>query len=319
MKTIECSTCGAGMIINDNVSFTTCLYCGNNLAICNKTINDLNIKKIIPFEIDKEEAITNYKKLFRVKVNVIDANKVYVPVLLCNYDFVFSIYYEYEQTDSDDRTTYHDTEELIDGRADNDIIFGNSKVNNVFFQNELLEKNRLDFDPVLLNDVSIEYATMPSKDEINNRIDSDIYHYSYSKIRRKISDIYSMNYFASNLEIENFTTLVPIYIIKTDNGMIYNIPGVKLNKANKVKKEKKIRAIIIGAILLAVYLFVMYIYSKSPNGDSIAMMIMFTLVAAVPALILFIYWYVHNYYSKRSFENFSYKKYSFGDKRKHLK
>ena len=317
MKTIECNSCGASMVLNDNVSFTTCLYCGNNIAICNKTINDLNIKKIIPFEIDKEEAIANFKKLF--KVSVISANKIYVPVVFSNYHCVFSIYYEYEETDSENRTTYHDTEEMIDGRVENNIIFGNSKVNNVCCLNELMDKKRLDFDPVLLKDVSIEYANMPSKDEVIDNINSDIYHYSIKKIKEKISTIYSLNYFSSNLEIENFTTLVPIYIIKTSNGLIYNIPGIKLNKTNKAKNKKRILAIILGAILLASYLFMMNYYSKSPNGDSNEMMLLFSLAVALPALIIFIYWYMHNHYDNRTFDNFDYKKYSFGDKRKRLK
>ena len=49
MKSYVCKSCGSNILLNDDSSFTTCLYCGNSIAVSNQAINDLNIKKIIPF------------------------------------------------------------------------------------------------------------------------------------------------------------------------------------------------------------------------------------------------------------------------------
>lgn len=315
MKTYTCKTCGASMLINDNESFTSCLYCGNNVAIYDKTIDDLNVKKIIPFEIDKEEAIKNFKTLF--KKNVLEAKKVYVPVRFCNYDFDFLMYYQYEIVDSDDNSSYYNTEELIDGTVKKDIIFGNSKISSIYYEEELREKEKYNFDPVLLKDVSIECANFDSRESIMDKINSSVYQYSFGQIKRKITQVYSLNYYTSDLDIDDYSTLIPVYIVKATDGLIYNIPGIKLKKSlNKNKKKKMIYA---GITLLAI-LFVLIMVKHLSNedvGGSTAVVFFFILAVAIPLFIVILY-----LYKKRSFElydNFEYTKYSFGDKRKKIK
>ena len=57
MKSYICNSCGAELILNDNSTFTSCLYCGNNIAVVQKEYANLNIKKIIPFTIEKDDVI----------------------------------------------------------------------------------------------------------------------------------------------------------------------------------------------------------------------------------------------------------------------
>lgn len=320
MKTYICNSCGASLALNDEISFTTCLYCGNNIAFCDKSINDLNIKKIIPFEIDRDEAINNFVKIFNE--NVVDAKKVYVPIRYCNYDFDFLMYYEYIVYESDDKTKYADTEELLDGRVENDYIFGNGKIDYVYCQNELRDKERLNFDPVLLKDVSIEYSNFTSNDDIIRNINSDIYHFSYNKIktRRRVSKVYSVNYTTSNIEVEDFSTLIPVYVIKSDEGVIYNIPGIKLVKTFKKDKRKKITFAIVGALLVIGAIFLYSVFSDSKNGGSSTLMWFFSLFIVLPIVVIFLHLYYQSVVnSKKSYDNFEYNKYSFNDKRKSIK
>ena len=315
MKTYTCKTCGANMLINDNESFTSCLYCGNNVAIYDKTIDDLNVKKIIPFEIDKEEAIKNFKTLF--KKNVLEAKKVYVPVRFCNYDFDFLIYYQYEVVDSDDNSSYYNTEDLIDGMVKKDIVFGNSKISSVYYEDELREKEKYNFDPVLLKDVSIEYSSFESREDIMNKIDSSIYQYALGQIKRDITQIYSLNYYTSDLDIDDYSTLIPVYIVKTTDGLIYNIPGVKLVKALKKKKKKNIMCtlLLVLVLIFIIYMFTFFNISKDANF----LMVFFSFAIAIFLLVHIITFYINKFKSDKTYDNFEYTRYTFGDKRKNIK
>lgn len=133
----------------------------------------------------------------------------------------------------------------------------------------------------------------------------------------EIELLYSLNYYTSDLDIDDYSTLIPVYIVKATNGLIYNIPGIKLKKSlNKNKKKKMIYA---GITLLAI-LFVLIMVKHLSNedvGGSTAVAFFFILAVAIPLFIVILY-----LYKKRSFElydNFEYTKYSFGDKRKKIK
>ena len=140
MRSYTCGTCGAELILNDNTNFTNCLYCGNSVAITSDKVIDLNIKKIIPFAIDREEAIDKFSKI--IKDRVIDAKKVYVPVRYCSYEFDFLFYYqyreEYEDSDGHTHVRYIDAETLLDGEVTDELIFGDSRINYVFLPSEII-------------------------------------------------------------------------------------------------------------------------------------------------------------------------------------
>jgi len=325
MKSYICKSCGAELIVNDKASFTTCLYCGNNIALTNKEIGELNIKKIIPFEIEKDEAINKFNKI--IKKNIIEAKKVYVPVRFCNYEFDFLMYYEYVIEDDENGDKYVDKEELIDGKVENEIVFSNSKIKSIFLPYELRNKERLNFDPILLKDVSIEYSSFDSIDLLKGNIKKDIVAYSYGKIRNKVSSIYSMNYFPSNIDLESFSTLIPVYIMKTNNGEIYNIPGVKPVKLQKSKRKKLILLIFSLLILFLVsfpflseLLKTFFTGDNGSNNGKSTVLLFFMVFLFGPILGIIIYLYKrNNKFVDKSYDNFKYKKYSFGNHRKSLK
>lgn len=310
MKSYTCKTCGAELIVNDNTTFTNCLYCGNNIAITQKEFGDLNIKKIIPFSIDKEKAINSYKKV--VKGEIIDAKKVYVPVRFCNFDFDFLFYYQYEQESTDSNgnttTTYIDTEELLDGTVENEIVFGDSKISYVNMPYEIRNCERFNFDPVLLKDVSIEKAAFEENEEFKRNLEEDVRFFSRKKFSN-VTRIYSENYFVSGIELDSYSTLIPIYIIKTSNGRIYNLPGVEPNKFKKMKKGNDIVKILclIVAILLALFATMNRLY----------FLYLFADIAF--AIFLLKSFSKSKYLNAKGNDNYSYKRYSFGNNRKKIK
>ena len=322
MRSYTCKTCGAEIILNDETNFTNCLYCGNSIAITDDKLLDLNIKKIIPFSIDKEEAIDKYKKIIRK--DIIEAKKVYVPIRFCNYDFDYLLYYEYEveSEDSDGHRTvsYYDAETLIDGNVENEMVFGDSKVDNVYLANEIRNQERIDFDPVLLKDVSIEYSKFDNPELIKKNMEQDIRVYGRKKIKRDISEIYSENYFINGINYDSFTTLIPVYILKTSQGEIYNFPGINPTKALKLSKKANIGCCI-STVVIVLSLILLYKFNTSTSFFfSYGGFHSLTIVALIVGIIVLF----ANLFKRRDLtidhhENYDYQKYEFGDHRKNVK
>ena len=313
--------CGAELIINDDTNFTNCLYCGNNIAILNEELKDLNIKKIIPFSIDKEEAIEAYTKILRK--DIIEAKKVYIPVRYCNFDFDYLLYYEYrvETTDSDGNTSvsYYDAETLVDGKVTEEFIFGNSKVNNVCLADEIRKQKRLDYDPVLVKDVSIECSNFDNSELIKAGLEQDIRIFGRRRIQRDISEIYSENYFIYGTDYEPFTTLIPIYIVKTAQGKIYNYPGINPTTALKISSSIRIKRIIgVGLIIIFAISFYGFLNKSFYRNDYKLYLLSFI------SLIVGIGLLVSSAGKKKKItesqqDNYDYTKYDYGDNRKKVK
>lgn len=316
MKSYICKSCGAELLINDEATFTTCLYCNNNIAITDKEIDSLNIKKIIPFDVDKEEIIKICNSIFAE--NIKDAKKVYVPVRFCNYEFDYLIYYEYVYYSTENNDKYRTTEQLIDGKVENEIVFSNSKIKNVIMPNELRSAERLDFDPVLLKDVSIEYSNINDMEEIKNNINYDILNYSRSVLARKINRVFSSNHFVTGVEIEPFTTLIPVYILKTNRGVIYNLPGVR---PKTLEKKRLNRIIAFFCSLFCIWSLGMYLFfTKGSSSGSDPKLI--AILIGIGVLVSAVFYSVimnSSVFLRKQYDNFSHSIYTYGKKRKRLK
>ena len=310
MKSYTCNACGAEIIVNDNSSFTTCLYCGNNIAINIKEINDLNIKKIIPFTVEKDEVKQKYSEI--LNTNIIDAKKVYVPVRYCNCEFDHLMYYQYVVHDSEHGDNYHDIEELIDGTIENEIVFGNSKVTGVNYKYKFSEKERLNFDPILLKDVSIEYAKFDNLDEIEKKLEYNVCDYSRRMTKREINKIYSQNYFITDIDLEPFSTLLPVYILKSSRGIIFNVPGIDPDAEYKnAKKRNELNEILsfmfITEIIVVISLFVVSNNNRLSDLDSIEN-ILKIIAICIPFFLIFLF---PRTFSLRIFDN---RFYNYGSK-----
>lgn len=321
MKSYTCKMCGAKLIINDDENFTNCLYCGNNIAILNEELKDLNIKKIIPFSIDKEEAIEAYTKILRK--DIIDAKKVFIPVRYCNFDFDYLLYYEYrvESTDSDGNTStsYYDAETLVDGKVTEEFVFGNSKVNNVCLADEIRRQERLNYDPVLVKDVSIECSNFDNSELIKAGLEQDIRVFGRKRIRRDISEIYSENYFIYGIDYDPFTTLIPIYIVKTAQGKIYNYPGVKPTTALKISSSIRIKRFIAVILLMIFGISFCCFLDKSFYLNDYRLYLL-SFVCLIAGIGLFVSSMAKKkQITESQHDNYVYTKHDYGDHRKNVK
>ena len=158
MNTYTCKSCGANLIINDSKqSFTKCLYCGNSIVVSSENISNLNIKKIIPFSIDKEYAIKRIKSEYHTEI--VEAKKVYVPIRFCNFDFDYIYSFSHKISNGSD-AEYIYIDHLLDVNVKNEIVFGDSRIKNLISMQELKKQKRIDYDPIKIDDVSIEVASI---------------------------------------------------------------------------------------------------------------------------------------------------------------
>ena len=230
MKTYTCSACGAKMLLNDQLSHvSTCLYCGNTIVVNNEEINNLNIKQMILFEIEKEEAIKKIKRVTKDKV--VEAKKVYVPVKFSSYHYDYLYYFQYRVEHEDDNGntsySYHDTEVLLDGDADREIIFGTSKVDNIKMDYEYRKQPVVPYNPTLVQDVSIEISDF-SKVDLPKQQEERLKEFAFRYFAKyDISNVYAENYCITDPVLDSYTTLVPVYVIKTERNVVYNVPGIK--------------------------------------------------------------------------------------------
>ena len=302
MKSYICNSCGAELILNDNSTFTSCLYCGNNIAVVQKEYANLNIKKIIPFTIEKDDVIKKYSR--GIGNQIYEAKKVYVPVRFCNYEFDYLLYYEYVVSDSDNNDSYRDEQDLFDGKVDNEIIFGKSKIRNIDSIEVFRNEERLNFDPILLNDVSIEYTSFDDVDTIKPNLETKVKDFCLKKTYRKITRIYSENYFVSSIKLENYTTLLPVYVLKSINGRIITVPGVN----HKIKRKFSLNRI--GKLIIFVLCFAIILYQD---------FIKFKYIIMIIVLIILLSSIIKGKNSNEKKSNYyTYSKYNLGANRKKL-
>ena len=91
-----CNNCGASIVVDPNVSTTSCVYCKNTAILKDKLHGDFNPNYVIPFRYTKEDAIAAFKKLgkgkplmpkaFNIKKNIKEISGVYIPFWLYDFD-----------------------------------------------------------------------------------------------------------------------------------------------------------------------------------------------------------------------------------------
>ncbi len=93
-----CKDCGAEIIADENTASTFCIYCGNTAILKNKLSGKFAPDKLIPFKVEKEDAINAFKALkkgrpllpkeFVSEKNIEKITGLYVPFWLydINYD-----------------------------------------------------------------------------------------------------------------------------------------------------------------------------------------------------------------------------------------
>lgn len=96
MKTYSCPSCGAELICDATTAATSCPYCGNPTVIPGQFSGGLKPDLVIPFKLNKDQAVSALEKYYKGKVFLPKAFKdhnhieeikgVYVPFWLCDCD-----------------------------------------------------------------------------------------------------------------------------------------------------------------------------------------------------------------------------------------
>lgn len=91
-----CKNCGASIIVDENVSATSCIYCKNTAILKSNLEGIFNPDYIIPFKYTKEDAINAFKKIGKGKVlmpkefsnqkNINETSGIYIPFWLYSYE-----------------------------------------------------------------------------------------------------------------------------------------------------------------------------------------------------------------------------------------
>ena len=91
-----CNNCGASIVVDPNVSTTSCVYCKNTAILKDKLHGEFNPSYVIPFKHTKEDAIAAFKKLgkgkplmpkaFNIKKNIKEISGIYIPFWLYDFD-----------------------------------------------------------------------------------------------------------------------------------------------------------------------------------------------------------------------------------------
>ena len=89
---VECSSCGATMIVSDVSAVTHCPYCGNNAIVAGKLGGTLEPDLVIPFQKTKKDAVAALKEHYNGKIclpaafkdanHIEEVQGVYVPFWL---------------------------------------------------------------------------------------------------------------------------------------------------------------------------------------------------------------------------------------------
>lgn len=99
-----CSSCSAEVMADDTTIVTTCPYCGNSAIIESRFHGDLCPKYVLPFKLEKDDAIKQVKKTFKNKLllskdfskdsHIEEIKGIYVPFFLYDANIFATIQYE---------------------------------------------------------------------------------------------------------------------------------------------------------------------------------------------------------------------------------
>lgn len=93
-----CKNCGAKILLSENTSATSCIYCRSTAIIPDRLENEFTPNSIIPFRKTKEEAVTAFQKFgirkffapkeFTNKKNIQEIQGIYIPFWLFDFHLV---------------------------------------------------------------------------------------------------------------------------------------------------------------------------------------------------------------------------------------
>lgn len=284
----KCQNCGAEIVADEQTAATFCVYCGNTAILKNKLSGEFKPDLIIPFKVDKEEAVKAFENIskgrpfvpkdFNNKANIEKIKGIYIPFWLYDINVNGEVDYDAKIVTSWSRGNTHYTKTdvykifragsmqfikvPVDGstRFDNDIMNsiepfnydGLVKYNHAYLSGFFAEKYDVDSDTAF-NDAK-ERSLESGKDVMVN--DSVGY----------VGKLVTNNTLAAKIE-NKYYALLPVWMVNVkyqDKMYIFAMNGQTGEFIGNIPLDKKkailwgiliFIGIILGGILISFLMF----------------------------------------------------------------
>lgn len=240
----RCDNCGAEVATDENTAATFCSFCGSPTLIRARLAGALKPEFVIPFRIQKEEAMAAYKKwtgkgiitpsAFRKKSTIEKITGMYVPFWLYDYDVDAYVRAVATRTSRDRRgdTVYEHTAHFNIGRnvsAYYEMIPADASEKMDDKTMDLLEPfdyNELKpFEMPYLSGYFAEKYTYGAE-EMKSRVENRVRNYIYDEARKTIVGYSTVNIVGSNINMRRKRaayTLMPVWVLNYEyNGKKYS-------------------------------------------------------------------------------------------------
>ena len=238
-----CKTCGGEIIGEETTAATSCPFCGNPVVMMEQLSGVLKPDYVIPFKLDKEDAINALKKhymgktllpkVFKDENHIKEVKGIYVPFWLYDADANAGIRYRATRTRfwSDSRYNYTETSFFAVTRKGN-LSFekvpvdGSSKMADALMESiEPFDFSQaVDFQTAYLSGFFADKYDVDSKQSIE-RANTRIKHSTEDAFAKTVIGYTSVVPESSSVELKNSVAkyaLLPVWILNTEwNGNKY--------------------------------------------------------------------------------------------------
>lgn len=239
-----CKSCGGEIVADETMAASKCPYCDNPIVVMGKVAGELKPDYVIPFKLNKEQAMAKYEehlkgkkllpKVFKSQNMIQEIKGVYVPVWLFDSEAYANLRYEATKVRhySDKDYNYTETEYYSVLRA-GDIAFehvpvdGSSKM-----PDELMEslepydfKDAVSFQTAYLAGYVADRYDSNAKDTIpraNERVKKS----TEDSFRATVKGYSSVDYKSGSIRLTEGSThyaMYPVWLLNTDwNGQKFS-------------------------------------------------------------------------------------------------
>lgn len=270
-----CPSCGAEIVTDETTVATTCYYCSNPVVLSGKLSGSLKPDFIIPFKIDKNDAISKFKELCR--------KKKFLPknfIAESRLEEIKGVYFPYWYIDGESGGNVNATSKQVRTWMVGDMRHTETTIRGHFRQGKLSIRNMPeaalkskdidilrfvcpfnsnDFVPFSMSYLSGFFAEKRDVEieEIQNSVDEKIKSYSKEKLLQSI-DFPNVTEKGSSIKIGNLKwsyNLLPVWVLNykhKEKNYIYALNG----QNGKVYGEmpvcnKKLAALFAGVTVAA--------------------------------------------------------------------
>lgn len=235
--TYICDNCGAEVNLKKYEHIKECSYCGNFLVLVDSNVEDKGLNKMLPFEVDLDEAQQNLKAMKYQKASILE--KIYIPFYVCDFDMIYYVHY-YKTTELGDNKTTTEYKEFIDANVKKYFSVAVKELDGKIIGLEYLKKDKIiNYDPFIAGQHKIAQNDFVYYEnvieQISNEIGLSIIEATNDRIDILSSDCTEIN---ENVDV----VLVPFYKAIIPNSKIVYLLGQNIK--NDLKRKKIERTIL---------------------------------------------------------------------------